>query len=294
MPMKLKDILVADSFSILAELRPPKSADPSGFIALAKGLKDAVSGFMIPDQRDGRLGISSLGAAYLLKSQGLLAVMQLSMRDRNRLALQGDLLAAHALGLGSVCVHRGQEISLGDQPGAIKVHDFGPVQALKAIKRLNSGRDFMKNPIEGATGFYAGTTFRLWTAGRLSGLENEVDRLKSAGAQFFVTPPVFDPESLVSIKEKLADREILILPTVVVLKSVEMAQNLRIYAKQVHMPDGLVSRLKRAGESREECLAIGREIISGIKDAGFPGVLVSALGWEEHIPRLTAELTSRS
>jgi methylenetetrahydrofolate reductase (NADPH) len=292
--MELKQTIAQGRFAVLAELIPPKGVELSGVLSCAQSLKEHIDAFVISDQRDANMSMSAWGCCAQLSAQGIPNVMQLSMRDRNRLALQGDLLAAHALGLDSVCVHRGQEINLGDQPGAIKVHDFGPVQALKAIKRLNSGRDFMKNPIEGATGFYAGTTFRLWTAGRLSGLENEVDRLKSAGAQFFVTPPVFDPESLVSIKEKLADREILILPTVVVLKSVEMAQNLRIYAKQVHMPDGLVSRLKRAGESREECLAIGREIISGIKDAGFPGVLVSALGWEEHIPRLTAELTSRS
>jgi methylenetetrahydrofolate reductase (NADPH) len=214
--MGLKDKLASGSFSILAEMRPPKGVDTNGFAAQAQKLTGLVDAFMIPDQRDSQLAMSSWGASALLKSKNIPAIMQLSLRDRNRLALQGDLLAAHVMGVDAVCVHRGQEINTTDHPGAREVYDLNPVQALKAITRLNQGRDFMENPIEGATAFFAGSTFRLWTAGRLGGLEEEVDRLSEAGAEFLITPPVFDPENLLAVKEKLADRDLTILPTVVV------------------------------------------------------------------------------
>ena len=200
--MGLKHKLASDSFSILAEMRPPKGVDIKAFTSQAEELTGLVDAFMIPDQRDSQLGMSSWGATALLKSKNIPAIMQLSLRDRNRLALQGDLLAAHVMGVDAVCVHRGQEINTTDHPGAREVYDLNPVQALKAITRLNQGLDFMENPIEGSTAFFVGSTFRLWTAGRLGGLEEEVDRLSEAGAEFLITPPVFDPEKSACCQRK--------------------------------------------------------------------------------------------
>ena len=113
-----------------------------------------------------------------------------------------------------------------------------------------------------------------------------MERKEAAGAEFFITPPAFDVDSLIAFREKLQGRDVKIIPNVLVLKSVAMAQALRLHAKQIHMPDGLISRIKKAKERVEECLLIAEELVRGIRDAGFSGVMISPAGWESHLPGL--------
>lgn len=112
----------------------------------------------------------------------------------------------------------------------------------------------------------------------------EFQRKVDCGAEYFITPPVFDVASVVAFREKLAGTGAKIIPNVLILKSVAMAQAIRLHVKQVHMPDGLISRIKRARQRVPECLAIASELVRGIRQAGFSGVMISPAGWESKLP----------
>lgn len=288
--MSLRDKLTSGQFVTLVELEPPKGVDVSSYLDQAQAVKSEVDAFVVPDMRSAVMGMSSWGGALLLAGAGLETVMQISGRDRNRLALQGDLLAAYALGIRNLLVVRGLDPDEGDHHLARAVHDLEHEEVLEMVQSLTRGADLAGRELSGAPEFTMGSSLNLWTAGKLGGQTEEFDRKAAAGAQFFVTPPIFHVDSLIAFRDKLAGRDVTIIPNVLVLKSAAMAQALRMHAKQVHMPDGMVSRIKKAKKRVDECLDITAEIVGGIKEAGFSGVMISPAGWEFRLPEILQKI----
>ena len=282
--MTLQEKLAAGQFVTLVELEPPKGADLSHYVSQAVRVKAEADAFLVPDMRDAVMGMSAWGGALALLREGLETVVHISGRDRNRLALQGDLLSLYAHGIRSLVVMRGEEPAAGDHPQAKAVGDLELEEILAMVTALSQGRDLAGRTLKGAPRFFLGSFLNLWKAGKLGGALEDLEKRSQAGAEFFITPPVFDVEGLVAFRERLAGRDVCIIPNVLVLKSVAMAQGLRLHAKQVHMPDGMVSRIKKAKDRVAECLAITVELIDGIRRAGFSGVMISPAGWEDKLP----------
>ena len=286
--MSLTEKLAGGGFLSLVELDPPKGADPAGFIARAKAAAKLADGLVVSDLSDAVMRMSALGGALILHKEGLVPICSVSPAHKNRLALQAELLAASALGLEDVLVVRGEEPKAGDHHEAQPLNDLTLQQVLECLDALAQSRDFAGHALEGAAQFSVGCAIDLWTPGRMDGPKTEIARRASAGAEYFVTPPIFDLEHILAFKERLGADPPKIIPQVLILKSVAMAQAIRLHARQVHMPDGLVSRLKKAKNPQAECLALARELAGGIREAGFAGVLIAAHGWEDGLPSVLA------
>jgi len=283
--VSLRDKLDAGKFVILAELEPPKGVDVSALLANAAAVRGRVDALVVSEMGDAVMKMSALGGAALLEGQGFETVMQVSCRDRNRLALQADLLAAWALGVGAVLAVQGESPSQGDHYAARPVFDLDPVELLGAVGRLNSGRDLAGAELAGRPGFLAGAAFNP-NGGSLERELAALDRKIAAGASFFVTPPVFEVGPLLRVRDELRDRQARLIPTVLVLKSMGMARYLDRHFRDVNIPARTMARLQQAADRVEVCLDIARELIQELKAGGLAGVMVSPSGWEDRLPRL--------
>jgi methylenetetrahydrofolate reductase (NADH) len=286
--MPLQEKLTSGEFAILAEMEPPKGTDVSDMVAAATGVKRMVDAFVVPEMNNAVMRLSSLGGALLLQSKGLETVMQVCCRDRNRLALQGDLLAAHALGVPNVMAVTGDEITHGDHHQAKAVNDIGLLELLTAIQTLKTGRDMAGVDLKGAPQFLVGASVKV--TGEAAALKQELadlDKKIDAGARFFITQPVFDVEALEQFRQQVGKRQAAIIPTVMLLKSVGMARYINAHM-EMKIPEAFVARIQKSSDRVRECVQIAAEFVAAVKKAGFPGVLVSTIGWEEKLPSILA------
>jgi len=285
--MHLQNKLEAGEFVILAEMEPPKGADVSELVARAVSVKGKVDAFVVPEMSSAVMRLSSLGGSLLLQNKGLETVMQLCCRDRNRLALQGDLLAAAALGVPSVMAVAGEEITHGDHHRARAVNDLELLELLQAIQTLQAGRDLAGIELSGAPQFLVGSTVKINLSGSALELElAELDKKIAAGARFFLTPPVFDVQVLEKFLKQVEGRPAQFIPTVLLLKSVGMARYLERHMEQVSLPAELIRRIQNAPERVRECVQIAGELVAAFKRRELSGVNLATIGWEDKLPAI--------
>jgi 5,10-methylenetetrahydrofolate reductase len=285
--MQLEPKLAKGEFVILAEMEPPKGADVSEMVGHALAVKGRVDGFVVPEMSSAVMRLSSLGGAMLLANRGLTSVMQVCCRDRNRLALQADLLAANALGIENVMAVTGDDITFGDHHKARPVNDLDLMELLGALKTLMSGRDLAGIELKGAPRFFVGALAN--TGAKALDLElADLDQKVAAGVRFFLTPPVFDLAVLERFQKRLAGAGAYLIPTVLLLKSVGMARYLDRHIEQVSVPAAVIDRLQKAPERVRECVAIAGELVAGVRDMGLSGVNLSTIGWEDKLPAVLA------
>lgn len=289
--MALKQKFDAGKFVIMAEMEPPKGVDASAMVSHAKRVKERVDAFLIPEMNHAVMRMSALGGAMLLQRDGMETVMQICCRDRNRLALQGDLLAAGACGVANVAVVDGEDASYGDHHQARSVHDINALELLKAIQGLKQGRDLAGVEITGSPDFLAGSTTYAGARGRSTELElEEMERRSEAGARFFVTPPVFDPELIQPVLQRIDPRRTILVPTVLLLKSLGMARYMERNMPHIFLPPAIIERIQRAPDKVRECVRIAIELVSALKAQGVKAVLLSTLGWEHKLAEIVEAL----
>ena len=286
--MPLKEKLTSGEFVILAEIEPPKGTDVSHMVGAATGVKRMVDAFVVPEMNNAVMRLSSLGGALLLQTKGLETVLQVCCRDRNRLALQGDLLAAQALGVANVMAVSGDEITHGDHHQAKAVNDLNLLELLAAIKTMEGGRDLAGVDLKGSPKFLVGATVKVTNdAGALKQELAELDKKIAAGARFFTTQPVFDVEVLEKFRQQVGKRQAAIIPTVMLLKSVGMARYINAHM-EMKIPEAFVTRIQKSADRVRECVQIAAEFVAAVKKQGFPGVLISTVGWEDKLPSILA------
>lgn len=283
--MDLKEKFTQNNFVLLAEMEPPKGADVTQMVVNARRVKGMLDAFIVPEMTNAVMRMSALGGAMILQSKGVPAIMQVNCRDRNRLALQADLLAANACGINTVMVVKGEEPSYGDHHQARPVHDIDQYELLKVIERLIQGRDMAGVDLSGAPDFLVGSTCNFGSVGRSVELEVEkVIRKAESGARFFITPPLFDVSSLSPYMKKVDFPQIKIIPTVLLLKSLGMARYMARNVNHIHLPEEIITRIQSAGDKLRECIAIAAETVSRLKEEGFAGVMLATMGWENRLP----------
>ena len=286
--MPLQEKLTSGEFVILAEIEPPKGTDVSDMVGAATNVKRMVDAFVVPEMNNAVMRLSSLGGALLLQTKGLETVLQVCCRDRNRLALQGDLLAAQALGVANVMAVAGDEITHGDHHQAKAVNDLNLLELLGAIQTLQTGRDLAGVDLKGAPQFLVGATVKVTNdAGALKQELAELDKKIAAGARFFTTQPVFEVEALEKFRQQMGKRQAAIIPTVMLLKSVGMARYINANM-EMKIPEGFVTRIQKSSDRVRECVQIAAEFVAAVKKQGFPGVLISTIGWEDKLPSILA------
>jgi methylenetetrahydrofolate reductase (NADPH) len=283
--MQLQKKLEAQEFVILAEMGPPKGTDVSDLVANATQVKGRVDAFVIPEMSNAVMRLSSLGGSLLLANRGLETVMQMCCRDRNRLALQGDLLAAGALGVSNVMAVTGEDITHGDHHRARAVNDIDLLELLGAIHTLQGGKDMAGVELRGSPCFFVGSTVNIGSPSPELEL-GALDQKLAAGARFFVTPPIFDLTVVDRFLKRWGDRRAYLIPTVLLLKSVGMARYIDRHLENVEVPPETIRRLQNAPERVRECVLIAAELIAALKARRVSGVNIVTMGWEDKLPQV--------
>lgn len=284
--MHLKNKFDVGKFAILAEMQPPKGVNVSEMVNSATRVKKAVDAFLVPEMSNAVMRMSALGGAMILQNKGLETILQVNCRDRNRIALQADLLAAYGSGIINIMGVSGEDPSLGDHHQTKAVDDIDLATLFKVVAKLQAGTDMAGNELSGAPSFLVGASVNARATG--DGLERELDSLSEkvgGGVDFFIAPPIFDIGAIAPFMEKVDLKTTRIIPTVMLLKSVGMARYLDRHFNLTISQD-LIKRLMRAPDKAVESLTIAAEIISAVKEAGFAGVLISAMGWEDKLQKL--------
>jgi 5,10-methylenetetrahydrofolate reductase len=282
--MSLTTSLKAGEFVILAEMEPPKGMDVSAMVNHATRVKGMVDAFVVPEMSNAVMRMSALGGAMILQSKGMPAVMQVNCRDRNRLALQADLLAAGACGVQNVMAVAGEDPSYGDHHLARTVNDIDLIELLYAIDGLGRGKDMAGIELNGSPDFLVGATCQFGAEGKSPEVEvAELVKKQAAGASFFITPPLFDVSAMEPYMMKLAAPQPAIIPTVLLLKSLGMARYMARNMSHIRIPERFVERIQGAGDKVRECIQIAAEVVTSIKRAGYPGVMLATLGWENRL-----------
>ncbi|MCU0560412.1 MAG: methylenetetrahydrofolate reductase [Desulfobacterales bacterium] len=289
--MTLQQRFDSGEFVVVAEMEPPKGVNVAEMVGHAKRVKDRVAAFLVPEMNHAVMRMSALGGAMVLREQGMEAIMQVCCRDRNRLALQGDLLGAGACGIRNLVVVGGEDPSYGDHHQARAVHDITPLDLLTVIQGLQAGRDMAGVELNGSPQFLVGATTHAGARGRSAELEaEEMSARAAAGARFFITPPVFDPELIAPFMRRVDPQRTVILPTVLLLKSLGMARYIERNMPHIFIPPEIIDRIQKSPDKVRECVRIAVELVSRLKSGGVKGVMISTLGWEHKLPDIVESL----
>jgi methylenetetrahydrofolate reductase (NADPH) len=275
-------------FLITAEVAPPKGSDPAHMLEQSLKLKDWTHAINITDGSRAVMRMSSFSAALLLQKHGIEPVCQMACRDRNRIALQADLLGASALGIHNILALTGDPITAGDFPKARAVFDLESVRLLQTIQKLNAGLDSNDKPLpDGAAQLLAGAAvdpqISSW-----SSLQRRFERKVEAGAQFFQSQMIVDFERLEKFMTQIAaPHGKPVLAGIFLLKSAKNARFINRNVPGVSIPDWMIERLEQAADPLQEGVAIAAEQVRIAKDL-CQGVHMMAVRREDLIPDILA------
>jgi len=284
--MSFQKRLQANEFVVLAEMHTPKGVNISRLVSDARRIKGRIDAIVVPDMDNGIMRMNALAGGVLMQQQGVEAVIHLYGRDRNRMALQGDILAAHVLGIQNLLVVHSEEMSQGDHSDAKSVDDLDEVGLLTAIQTLEGGKDMAGFDLDGVPGFFTGCSIAPYADEASLAEELAVARKKvAAGAKYIITPPVFDVQLFSSFLDKVKELKVPIIPTVFLLKSLAIAQYIANSEPGANITDELIRRIRKSADREQEGVQIAGEIIAALKTM-TQGVLIQTLGWEHKLPAI--------
>ena len=286
MPTSLARALADSGFAITAEVAPPHGCDCSAMLKAAGLLAPHVDAINVTDNQGANMRMSSLAAAALLVREGYEPVMQLTCRDRNRMALQSELLGAAAFGVKNVLALTGDDIGCGDHRHARAVFDVDSVMLLDAVKRLNSGSDMNGTPLDGPTSFFCGAAAAP-EAEPFAATLPKLARKAAAGAAFFQTQAVFRPEKLAVFCEAIRPLGVPVMGGILVLRSARMAEYINRNIPGLRIPDEVVERLRGAGRPADEGVRIAIEMACHVRRV-CSGVHIMTMGRDECVPEIVA------
>ena len=276
----------ARKFVITTELTPPKGTDVSDLLAKADALRGLVDAVNLTDSPRARMAVEPKSVARLLIERGLEPIVQFTARDRNRLALQSDILGAALLGVRNVVFMAGDQPSHGDHPDAKPVFDLTTLQMLEAARSMNGGRDMAGNELKGATNLFLGATANPGGKNLDAEVEN-VRRKVGAGAQFLQTQAIYDADSLIRFRSAAQLDGVAFIAGIIPLKSAKMARWMNDNVPGIRVPDALITEMEAvAGNPDAELqtsIAMTTRIVEAIKPH-CDGIHLMMMGWERHIP----------
>jgi methylenetetrahydrofolate reductase (NADPH) len=262
-PRRLKDVLDQGQFAVTIEYNPPKGTNISNVLDNARQLVGRVHGVNVTDNTAAIVRAGSLPVCRLLYELGHDPVMQLTCRDRNRIAMQSDLMGASMLGIRNVLCLTGDYPTVGDHKEAKPVYDLDSVQVMQLVQGLNHGRDYAGHKLDGATNFTIGAAVTP-EADPLGPMLAKFEVKVKAGAQFFQTQAIYHPEQFVSFMQAIRPFKVKVLAGILVLRNAKMAEFMNANIPGVSVPQEMIDELRKAGDKQAE--DIGVEIaVSTIK-----------------------------
>jgi methylenetetrahydrofolate reductase (NADPH) len=278
--------LYSGEFLVTTEVGPPKGVDVSEMIHHIDVLKDKVDAINVTDHQSSVMRFPSLGGCLLVKELGGEPILQMTCRDRNRLALQADLLLAYSRGIVNVLCLTGDSIDVGDHREAKPVFDSDSVQLLKMIRTMESGKDVGGNDLKGVPKFCLGASVHP-EADLIEPQLIKFDKKVAAGAQFFQTQGIFDLASLRRFMQYASQFDIKILAGIIVLASARMAKYMNDNVPGIIVPQTTIDELASVekGKGRQKGIEIAARLIKTIKEENLcHGIHIMAVGNEGVVP----------
>lgn len=290
--MKLTQAFKNHEFVITSEVGPVKGCARNGkkapFVAEAESLKAYVQAVNVTDNQSAIMRLGSLAASVLLKQAGIEPIYQLTCRDRNRIALQSDLLSACTLGIDNVLCLSGDHLKLGDHPTAKGVFDIDSVQLLDIARGLNQGHDMMGHNLTAASDLALGAVVNP----NFQPLDLQLLKMEkkiAAGAEFFQTQPVYDPKLFEAFVRKVEGFGVPIQFGLVLLKSPKMGKFMNEHISGIKVPQALIDEMASVPEAGYKTKSV--EIASRLLKEIAPmvqGIHFMPLGWSDLVPQLAS------
>ncbi|MDH7517642.1 MAG: methylenetetrahydrofolate reductase [Candidatus Thermoplasmatota archaeon] len=291
----LEKALSERGFAVTVEIGPPKGCDPARIREKGEMLRGCADAFNVTDNQTAVVRMSSMAGCCILLGMGLEPVMQMSCRDRNRIALQSDVLGADAMGIRNILCVTGDHQCFGNHPGSKGVYDLDSVQLIKIIRDMRDKGVFQSGDEVsfGKPEFFIGAAANPFS----DPCELMVDHLEKkvvAGAEFVQTQSVFNLDRFVSWMDEVCsrglDKKVHILAGVTPLKSLKMAERMKFHVPGVDLPDDIFNRIKDSKDQMREGYEISLELIEQVKKIrGVHGLHITALFWESIIPSIVRE-----
>ncbi len=287
----LEKILASGKFAVTVEAGPPKGANAEVIQKKGDLLRQYCDAVNVTDNQTAIVRMSSLASCLLLKQMGVEPVMQVVTRDRNRIALQSDVLGAVALGIGNILCLSGDHPKLGNHPQSKAVFDIDSVQLIQTLKKMRDEHKFINgDEISGEVPLFIGAAANPFA----DPFEVRVPRLAKkikAGADFIQTQAVFDINRFADwmkiVTERGLDKEAHILAGIIPIRSAGMVRYMRDNVSGVNIPDDIVTRMEKAEDAEAEGVKIALELITKVKKIpGVHGIHIMAVGWEKKVPEI--------
>jgi methylenetetrahydrofolate reductase (NADPH) len=286
MASSFREVLKSDKFVITSEIGPPKGTNIEKMLHHIDLLKDKVDALNVTDHQSSVMRFPSIGGCLAIKERGGEPVLQVTCRDRNRLALQAELLFAYTRGIRNVLCLTGDAVVVGDHKAAKGVFDLDSVQLLKTIRQMESGKDLGGNDLDGTVEFCAGAIVTP-EANPIEPQLIKFEKKVEAGAEFFQTQAIYDLDKFAKFMEYARQFPVKILAGIILLVSARMAKYMTDNVPGVIVPQNLIDELAAApkGEAINKGIEIaGRMIATLEKESICHGVHVMAIGREEVVP----------
>jgi len=255
-PRRLKDVLDEGQFAVTIEYNPPKGTNINGVLDNAKQLLGRVHGVNVTDNTAAVVRAGSLPVCRLLYELGHDPVMQLTCRDRNRIGMQSDLMGAHMLGIRNVLCLAGDYPTVGDHKEAKPVYDLDSVQVMQLVQGLNNGRDMVGNKLDGSTAFTIGAAVTP-EADLVGPVLAKFEVKVKAGAQFFQTQAIYNPDQFVTFMKAVRPFKVKVLAGILLLRNAKMAEFMNANIPGMSVPKDMIEELRAAGDKSED---VGVEI----------------------------------
>jgi methylenetetrahydrofolate reductase (NADPH) len=281
------DKIIAREFVVTSELTPPKGVDLTDVFAKAESLRGYVDAFNVTDSHRARMAIAPSAVARLLLDRGIEPIVQITARDRNRIAIQADILGAAALGARNFVFMAGDPPTNGDHPDAKPVFDLNSNQMLRAGHELAQGRDMAGNPLRGTPILFLGATANPGAVDLQAEAVNTRRKI-DAGAQFLQTQAIYDRVTVEKFLDAVKPDGVALLAGIIPLKSSKMGAWLNANVPGIRVPDALLEEMHSVAGTDGEIargIDIAARTIRDIEEL-CAGVHVMGLGWEAHIPAI--------
>ncbi|MBI4304448.1 MAG: methylenetetrahydrofolate reductase [Chloroflexi bacterium] len=287
----LEKVLDSGKFAVTAEAGPPKGPGAKAVQRKGELLRTCCDAVNVTDNQTAIVRMSSVAGCVFLKQLGIDPVMQMVVRDRNRIAIQSDVLGAVALGIGNILCLSGDHQKFGNHPTAKGVFDIDSIQLIQTLKKMRDEKKFIcGEDISGEVPIFIGAAENPYA----DPFEFRVRRLAKkvkAGADFIQTQAVYDIPKFTRwmqmVTDKGLDKQVHILAGIIPIRSAGMARYMRDYVAGVAVPDGIITRMEEAKNGKEEGMRIALEIIEQVKEIpGVHGIHIMAVGWEEAVAEI--------
>ena len=288
MPTMLARKMGEGRFIITAELAPPRGSDMTAFLRMAAFVAPHVDAINVTDNQGANMRMTPLVAAALLVGEGIEPILQVTCRDRNRLALQSDLLGAAAMGIHNLLALTGDDIGCGDHRQGRAVFDLDSVLLLRTIQALNGGQDMNGKALDGNTTFFCGAAAAPEVE-PFAATRPKLAKKSAAGARFFQTQAVFEPQKLIAFCASVQPLGVKVIAGVLVLKSAKMADYINRNIPGLKVPAAVVERLAAASDPAAEGVRIATELALRCREL-CDGVHLMAMGRDEVVPGIVSAL----